>query len=334
MQIADVPTRFPVPFANAAVAPYIRAIPEASQIGIEDGAASLTTGFPPLTFSPIAAGGVPPFGQDFNGLLNQITLWLRWQNAGAPVGYDAAFSTSIGGYPAGAILATAVGLGSFWVSLVDNNTTNPDTGGANWLRFCPGKLSTRQIFSTPGAGTYTTPTGIVPVRLSIRMVAGGGSGASRTIAGNNGTASIFSTITCNPGLGGGSGSGSTGGLGGAGGSGGAGASPTPLRIAGGDGPDGGGAATSGIGAILSATPCGAASVFGNGGPGAGGKPGAGVLSGADHGPGGGGAGEYAEFRIPGPLATTYAFTVGAGGVLVGDAKAGKAGIIIVDESYS
>lgn len=138
MLAADVPARFNIPFADAAGGAYIRPIPEASQIGIEDGAASLTDGFPPDTFTPVTAGGTPPFGQDFNGLLNQITQWNRWQSAGGPVTYNGSFSTAIGGYPAGATVMSATTVGLFWLSLVDNNTTNPDAGGANWRAFSPG----------------------------------------------------------------------------------------------------------------------------------------------------------------------------------------------------
>jgi len=55
--------------------------PQASQIGITNCAASLTDGFPPLTFVPVAQGGCPPFGSDFNGILRQITQWSQWMQA-------------------------------------------------------------------------------------------------------------------------------------------------------------------------------------------------------------------------------------------------------------
>jgi len=141
MKIADIPTlKFPIPFANAAGPGYIRPIPEASQIGIQDGAASLTDGFPPLSMTPEGAGGTWPFGQDFNGLLLQITQWVQWlNNAGGPVGYDGTFSSAIGGYPQGAVLAAATS-GWFWISTVDDNTSDPDTGGANWVGYTPTDL--------------------------------------------------------------------------------------------------------------------------------------------------------------------------------------------------
>lgn len=136
MDAADIPGKFGIPWGNSAGSSYIRVIPEASQIGIQNCAASLTDGFPPLTFVPSNAGGCPPFGQDFNGILRQITQWSRWQAAGAPTFFDSAFASSISGYPAGTIL-TSTTPGNFWLNTVDANSSNPDSGGSNWLPFSP-----------------------------------------------------------------------------------------------------------------------------------------------------------------------------------------------------
>jgi hypothetical protein len=131
MLLSSLPAKIATPFANAADVTHKRTIPVGSQIGITLGAASFTDGFPPACFSPPSSGGSWPFGQDFNGLLNQTTQWDRWQAAGGPVVYDAGFSASIGGYPLGARLLSSLGH-AVWKSLVDNNTTNPDAGGAGW----------------------------------------------------------------------------------------------------------------------------------------------------------------------------------------------------------
>ena len=128
MQDSGVPPKIPLPFANGAGGPYINAIPLASQIGITNGAASYTDGFPPLTFVSLSAGGSGPFGKDFNGLLNQVTAGLQWAQAGGPWKYDGTFATQIGGYPQGAIIASASTFGLFWLSTADNNTVNPDNG--------------------------------------------------------------------------------------------------------------------------------------------------------------------------------------------------------------
>ncbi len=141
MLAASIPAKFNIPFANSAGGSFIRPIPEASQIGIQPGAASLTDGFPPLNFTPIASGGVPPYGEDMNGLLNQSTAWDRWFSAGGPVNYDGTFSAAVGGYPLGAVVASNVVLGNYWLSTVDGNTTDPDAGGAGWIN-PPGMMGT------------------------------------------------------------------------------------------------------------------------------------------------------------------------------------------------
>lgn len=124
MKASDIPNRINLPFANSGSK---NTIPTASQIGITDGAASLTDGFPPLTFLPIASGGTGPAGEDFNGILYEITANTRWDNAGGLRTFNSTFSTAIGGYPQGSVLARADATG-FWVSLIDDNTEDPDTG--------------------------------------------------------------------------------------------------------------------------------------------------------------------------------------------------------------
>lgn len=127
MKYSDLPSKIPVPFANSGSK---NTIPTASQIGVTAGAASLTDGFPPLTFTPIAAGGVPPSGKDFNGIFNLLSQNTRWTNAGAFYSYDASFSSDVGGYPKGAIVLRSDG-GGFWLSTTDDNTTDPESSSAS-----------------------------------------------------------------------------------------------------------------------------------------------------------------------------------------------------------
>jgi len=128
MQLTNTPGKLVLPFANAGAK---NTIPTASQIGITAGAASLTDGFPPLTRTPIAAGGVPPSGLDMNGILYELSAILRWANAGGGYAYDAAFATdsNVGGYPKGARIMRSDGLG-YWFNTVENNTNDPEAAGA------------------------------------------------------------------------------------------------------------------------------------------------------------------------------------------------------------
>jgi len=155
MNQSDVPARFPIPFANGAGGAYIRPIPKDHVAASgTDAPASLTDGFPPETFTPIASGGVPPNGKDFNGILNQITAGMRWFMAGGAALFDSTFCTAIGGYPKGAQLSSLTTPGTVWVSTVDANATDPDgVGAANWVAIKPtaGVLRvTDHLFSTDG----------------------------------------------------------------------------------------------------------------------------------------------------------------------------------------
>lgn len=136
MLSSNRPASFPIPFGKNAAGPFIRSIPVNSQIGVQDGAASLNDGFVPDNFTQIAAGGVPPFGQDMNGILFQATSWDQWVEAGGPIIWDSTFATAIGGYPKGTKLDSAILAGAQWYSTVESNLTNPDDPltAASWAR--------------------------------------------------------------------------------------------------------------------------------------------------------------------------------------------------------
>lgn len=173
MQASDIPGKLPVPFGNAAGGSFIRAIPVASQIGISDGAASLTDGFPPLTFQPIASGGIPVNGRDMNGILFEISGWTRWVAAGGPITFDSGFSTLIGGYPKGAVLKSTATDAGFWVSLIDNNTANPDSTPANWLPLAPVPASTADLIAGTSTVKYATPAALLGLRATTAEILAG-----------------------------------------------------------------------------------------------------------------------------------------------------------------
>lgn len=144
LEQASSPQKFPIAWGASAGTAYVRSIPTPSQIGVQNCAASLTDGFPPLTFVPASGGGCPPFGQDFNGILRQLSQWSQWGQAGGPVYYDSAFASAINGYPSGARLLSTIVPGTVWVSTADNNTSNPDAGGSGWIQD-PGRFQTGDI---------------------------------------------------------------------------------------------------------------------------------------------------------------------------------------------
>lgn len=133
MLAANAPAYLPIPFGASAIGGTIRAIPTTSA---DPTAASLLLGFPIATFTPIALGGTPPNGGDFTGILNWLSSINQWMQAGGLPVYNVAFQTAIGGYPNGAVLVAAAGT-FLWISTVDSNVTDPDTGGAGWLPLTP-----------------------------------------------------------------------------------------------------------------------------------------------------------------------------------------------------
>lgn len=224
MLSSQTPTKFQIPFANGAGAGFIRPIPQSSQIGITTGAASLVDGFPPVCFQPVGAGGTPPSGQDFNGVLNLLSAWSRWTAAGGPMYYDATFAAAVSGYPKGAVLQSTTTTGNFWISTVDGNTSNPDTGGANWIGYSvilsgqitniynslinnfPSIQPPRNILLnsiTHGSGTATVPANVTQIYYEVLGAGGGGAGTltAAAFSGGGGASGGFSKgwLTVTPG---------------------------------------------------------------------------------------------------------------------------------------
>ncbi|WP_447875913.1 glycine-rich domain-containing protein [Serratia fonticola] len=222
MQSSSFPKKLSIPFANSGDK---QDIPNTSQIGVEDGRASYPDGFPPLTRTHLSAGGRPPFGTDMNGVLFDVTDNARWNAAGASYKYDALFSSDIGGYPKGAILSNSSSDG-FWQSIVENNTSNPDAGGAGWINASSGRLIRIKPFYSSGVYTPSPGTKFIVTKVQGGGGAGGGSAATsagRVSVGGGGTAGAyaesvittgFSSVNVTVGAGGSPVSGGAGGNGG------------------------------------------------------------------------------------------------------------------------
>ena len=159
MQSSQIPVKLPTIWASGAPAGTgVVTVPVPSQQGITPNAASWTDGYPPQCAQ---AGGWPRI-EDSNGGMQMISAWARWQAAGAPIYYDSSYSANIGGYPNGAVIASTSTPYAFWQCLVDNNTTNPDTGGANWrlINFSARQsLTANTTYYVSTSGSDTTGNG-------------------------------------------------------------------------------------------------------------------------------------------------------------------------------
>lgn len=122
----STPTQITVPFGTGGLKNTIPATANPTT-----GNAGYSGGFPAINMTPKVAGGIPPFGEDFNGIFFDVTTAIQYLEAGGTFPYNSGFSTAVGGYPIGAIVSRQNRDG-IWVNLVANNTTNPDSGGTGW----------------------------------------------------------------------------------------------------------------------------------------------------------------------------------------------------------
>ena len=134
MNLTDIPARI---FKAFGINGLRNTIPvESSTTTDNTGAATFDKGFPAITMKALSAGGIPPSGKDVNGTLFAVTQQQQWQNAGGAFPFDSAFSTSIGGYPSGAVIPSSDFYG-FWQNTLDANSTNPENSTGTLTGWVP-----------------------------------------------------------------------------------------------------------------------------------------------------------------------------------------------------
>lgn len=152
MKKTDLPTRRPVPFgANGPRRNLTDDTPTGSN------QASYDKGFPPVTMTIRAAGGLPPDGRDMNQAFNELYTGLRWQNAGTGYPFDADFAAAIGGYPAGAKVPNSTNDG-FWLNTTDDNANNPEVEDASVTGWVPAGNYGITTLTGLATGTVTLTT--------------------------------------------------------------------------------------------------------------------------------------------------------------------------------
>ncbi|WP_244958481.1 phage tail protein [Neisseria bacilliformis] len=115
-------------------------IPAARSGGLAQEAATYAEGFPGITMTPISVGGKPPSGKDMNGVLHDLSAHAVYQSQGGRYRFDQAFCDTIGGYPKGAVLMADT-LDKEYISLVDGNRDNPNSGGRQWAVYIDSKAA-------------------------------------------------------------------------------------------------------------------------------------------------------------------------------------------------
>ena len=103
-------------------------IPDASNNAT--GRAGYDKGFPPINMQPQEAGGIPPRGEDMNGVIYDVTLAISYIQSGKSFPFNSDFAIAIGGYPSGAIVSDSSN-STLWLNGISNNSSFP-TGWTNF----------------------------------------------------------------------------------------------------------------------------------------------------------------------------------------------------------
>lgn len=126
------------PFGDDATPGTIDSIPESRGPSDPPQKATWTAGFPLVTMTPLPAGGIPPRGQDINGVLKAISEHTVFVGGGGQYKWSDEYAAKNGGYSKGNVLQSDDGASSF-VSLVDSNAenfnTSPSSIGTKWAPY-------------------------------------------------------------------------------------------------------------------------------------------------------------------------------------------------------
>jgi len=173
-----------IPFGKNATAGTIESIPNTAGPGDGPQKATWNYGFPQVTMTPLAAGGIPPQGQDVNGVLNAISEHTVFLGGGGQYKWSAEYVAENGGYSIGDVIQADDGLNSY-VSLVNTNTANfnttPASIGVSWGLYAGRKTQTQATETVSGiaeiattaevtAGTDDSRT-VTPLKLQQRLSA-------------------------------------------------------------------------------------------------------------------------------------------------------------------
>lgn len=178
MNRTDAPKKQAVPFALNGQRETILDVTPAG-----DNTASYSDGFPPVTMILKSAGGLPPKGQDMNQILFELSALGRWFSTGAQQTFDAAFASSIGGYPSGAYVI-GDDLKTLYRCTTNGNSNNPNSSTTGWVKVANDIADILSLgtaaYRNVGTGTnqipdissftYTTTGSGVVIRLPGNMI--------------------------------------------------------------------------------------------------------------------------------------------------------------------
>lgn len=117
------PLFIPIQFAANGLKNVIQKVLQPTQ---EPNEASWDKGYGNITMIPKENGGLPPFGQDMNGVLYTLSDHAVHRQNGGQILFSQDVIDNYGGYAQNSIIQSDDGL-KHYRSLIDNNTFNPNT---------------------------------------------------------------------------------------------------------------------------------------------------------------------------------------------------------------
>ena len=168
------------------------------------GRAGFDQGFSAINMTAKEAGGIPPFGQDFNGIFYEVTNILRYMQAGGRPTFSAALAANIGGYPRGAIVLGDNGV-AVYTNRLDGNASNPNSGGSGWAREdLILREALRRSYAEAGynlvdgsfeaGGTLTSPSDVLLHEASGKAYSGAGPFPQAVTAGTDPVSGGFTAV--------------------------------------------------------------------------------------------------------------------------------------------
>lgn len=125
------------------------------------GKADIQTGFPEITMKSARNGGVPPWGQDHNGILYRLSAANQWTQAGGYPSFNQELCDAIGGYPVGSIIQgnDTSKPWVLWINQVDGNKVDPNGLKINTSQLQNGWVRYPVISGAEGSILYFTDEG-------------------------------------------------------------------------------------------------------------------------------------------------------------------------------
>lgn len=135
------------------------------ETSVTQGRANLPEGFPPITATPVAQGGIAPNRLDFNGILYMLSAMAFWQQSGGMWQYNSDLE-----YTPPAIVFYS---GKYWQCVQANSASAPVTPGtddAYWQDLSDFLGTLKSLTLTGDAtGTGTVADGTMTINLDVNQ---------------------------------------------------------------------------------------------------------------------------------------------------------------------